>query len=87
MLDYYIRQTGQGVEIALDQSEAPSALTNDSNKIYLGLNVHGKKRSDLAKKNDPNATQDRVSALPLVWIAAESGAKSVVEYLAGPRSL
>ncbi|KAG6823211.1 hypothetical protein H0H92_011049, partial [Tricholoma furcatifolium] len=87
MLDYYIRQTGQGVEIALDHSEAPSALTNDSNKIYLGLNVHGKKRSDLAKKNDPNATQDTVSVLPLVWIAAESGAKSVVEYLAGPRPL
>ncbi|KAG6828432.1 hypothetical protein H0H92_008006 [Tricholoma furcatifolium] len=87
MLDYYIRQTGQGVEIALDQSEAPVALTNDSNKIYLGLNVHGKKRSDLAKKNDPNATQDTVSVLPLVWIAAESGAKSVVEYLAGPRPL
>ncbi|KAG6826323.1 hypothetical protein H0H92_000324 [Tricholoma furcatifolium] len=80
ILDYYIRETGQGIEIALDQSEAVVS-------VNLGLDVHGNKRSDLAKKNDPNATQSTVPVFPLLWIATESGAKSVVEYLAGPRPL
>jgi hypothetical protein len=74
ILDEYIRRTGNGIDITGAQESAkigpiPIAI-NDENKIYLGLNVHGKKRVDLAKKNDPNATgYDSPTTTPLVWRA------------------
>ncbi|KAF9475283.1 ankyrin [Pholiota conissans] len=95
ILDEYIRRTGDGIDIDVAkkvgdvpaESELPIA-TNDVNKIYLGLNVHGKKRTDLAKKNDPNATgyDDRV-VYPLVWRAASSKAKDILTYLNSNRPL
>ena len=94
ILDEYIRRTGAGVNIEGARKQAGMkegegelpVITNDENKLYLGLNVNGKKRMDLARKNDPNATNnDEVKVLPLVWLAASSGAKDIVSYLASDR--
>ncbi|KAH9483204.1 hypothetical protein JR316_0005308 [Psilocybe cubensis] len=89
ILDEYLRRTGDGLDIALVKKEAnvkedlPIA-TNDANKMYLGLDVHGKKRIDLARKNDPNATHDageEKRKVPLLWRAIKLGAKNIIEYL------
>jgi hypothetical protein len=85
ILNEYIRRTGNGINIAGAQESVkigpiPIAI-NDENKIYLGLNVHGKKRVDLAKKNDPNATGDSPASTPLVWRAIRAKAAAVVSYL------
>ena len=94
ILDEYIRRTGSGVNIEGARKQAGMkegegelpVITNDDNKLYLGLNVHGKKRMDLARKNDPNAMNNvEVKVLPLVWRAASSGAKDIVSYLATDR--
>lgn len=94
ILDEYIRRTGSGVNIegarkqaGMKQGEGElPVITNDENKLYLGLNVHGKKRMDLARKNDPNAMNNvEVTMFPLVWRAAILGAKDIVNYLATDR--
>jgi hypothetical protein len=94
ILDEYIRRTGSGVNIEGARKQAGMkegegelpVITNDDNKLYLGLNVHGKKRMDLARKNDPNAMNNaEVKVLPLVWRAASLGAKDIVNYLATDR--
>ncbi|KAG7089910.1 hypothetical protein E1B28_011543 [Marasmius oreades] len=52
------------------------------------LNVYGKKRKDLARKNDPNANQEEpLVKLPLVWRAAVVGASHIVDYLKSDRPL
>ncbi|KAG5637903.1 hypothetical protein H0H81_002731 [Sphagnurus paluster] len=86
MLDEYIRRTGQGFEIPQENAEQEVAARNDKSRVYLGLTVHGKKRADLAKKNDPNATPV-AQIFPLLWKAADQGAKSIVEYLSGEKPL
>ncbi|KAJ7775677.1 ankyrin repeat protein [Mycena maculata] len=90
MLDEYIRRTGLGLKIlnptAHREEEIP--VVNDKNKVYLGLSVHGKKRTDLAKRNDPNASQTEVQKeIPLVWQAVSHNATSVLDYLLGDRPL
>jgi hypothetical protein len=86
ILNEYIRRTGGGIDFTSAQESVnvgsiPIAI-NDENKIYLGLNVHGKKRIDLAKKNDPNATWYDISArTPLVWKAIKAKAAAIVSYL------
>jgi len=94
ILDEYIRRTGSGVNIEGARKQAGMkegegelpVITNDENKLYLGLNVHGKKRMDLARKNDPNAMNNaEVEVLPLVWRAASLGAKDIINYLATDR--
>jgi hypothetical protein len=89
MLDEYIRRTGGGIDVKNIKENGPEIVaTNDTNKLYLGLHVHGKKRTDLAKKNDRNATQTRTGTeFPLLWKACLAGAKGIVEYLAGDRPL
>jgi hypothetical protein len=85
ILDEFIRRTGYGLdfEVAKKATEHLPPIVNDENRQYLGLNVHGKKRADLARKNDPNAGYDSGSrTTPLVWRAAKSGATSIIEYLA-----
>lgn len=86
ILDEYIKRTGDGVDVIEAQGSSKAgplpAAINDENKIYLGLNVHGKKRADLAKKNDPNAARDSGGAEPpLLWRAIKEKAASVVSYL------
>ncbi|KAF8075783.1 ankyrin repeat protein [Lyophyllum atratum] len=86
MLNEYIRKTGLGVEVQQDHTDQEVRARNDKNRLYLGLTVHGKKRTDLAKMNDPNATQG-FDLYPLVWKAADKGATKIVEYLAGDHPL
>nr|GAT51113.1 ankyrin repeat protein [Mycena chlorophos] len=91
MLDEFIRRTGRGIRIEVAKTEEGLApVVNDKNKVYLGLNVHGKKRTDLAKRNDPNGTgNDDVDAFqaPLVWKAVSFGSTKVLDYLLGGRPL
>ncbi|KAH9483227.1 hypothetical protein JR316_0005331 [Psilocybe cubensis] len=70
----------------------PTSTTNDANKVYAGLNVHGKKRLDLARKNDPDASDfdDDSDAegrrdIPLLWQAIQVGAKEIIAYLRSER--
>lgn len=90
ILDEYIRRTGHGVDLSVAHKddaggEQPS---NDKYKIYLGLSVHGKKRSDLAKKNDPNAAEnENPFVVPMLWKAAQARAHHIVDYLCGDRPL
>ncbi|KAJ3512423.1 hypothetical protein NLJ89_g3531 [Agrocybe chaxingu] len=92
ILDEYLRRTGAGIDVGEAQKESSDTKptqesTNDKSGIYLGLNVHGKKRADLAKKNDPNVGEAEEKEPPLVWRAAEQKAKEVVSYLASDRPL
>jgi len=87
ILDEYIRRTGAGINVAQVNKEgegsAIPAIVNDQNKIYLGLNVHGKKRMDLAKKNDPDAAVTNTSQeeIPLVWDAIRKKSAGILKYL------
>ncbi|CAK5281900.1 unnamed protein product [Mycena citricolor] len=92
MLDELMRRTGRGIEHALmahrdklaEAEEEDVPAVNDKNRIYLGLNVHGKKRADLAKRNDPDADgsgSDSRAGVPLLWLAIQSGKTRTVEYL------
>ena len=89
ILDEYIRRTGSGIDMISNKKDSGdtevTAAVNDENKIYLGLNVHGKKRADLARANDPNADSASRYEIPILWKAAKAKAKDVVEYLAGDR--
>jgi hypothetical protein len=89
MLDEYIRRTGLGINImaAHKEGEEDVPVFNDKNKVYLGLSVHGKKRMDLAKKNDPNADHLDREDFPLLWKASLAGAQGIVDYLSGDRPL
>jgi len=75
ILEEYIRHTGEG--LALPEEKSSSDVGNVETdydvdfKLYMGLNVHGKKRKDLAKKSDPNAPQTvDAKVIPLLWRAA-----------------
>ena len=89
MLDEYIRRTGVGIEIALaaddENTDYPDTAPGsaDDRKLYFGLLVHGKKRKDLARKNDPDAQEDDDPTLPLLWRALKAGALKTVDYLSG----
>lgn len=92
MLDEFIRRSGLGLAIEVhhgsDQEGETPVVLNDKNRVYLGLNVHGKKRGDLAKRGDPNAVHsDGSEEIPLVWRAAQAGATAVIQYLLTDRPL
>ncbi|KAF7333042.1 Ankyrin repeat protein [Mycena venus] len=90
MLDEYIRRTGSGIRIQTIAQDGDEIIpvVNDKNKVYLGLNVHGKKRTDLAKRNDPDASQQEEAVeFPLVWRAVSVSAKSILDYLQTDRPL
>ncbi|KDQ65163.1 hypothetical protein JAAARDRAFT_188410 [Jaapia argillacea MUCL 33604] len=93
MLDELIRRTGYGINVTSspqhDGADVEQSKSTRKRTIYLGLNVHGKKRNDLARKGDPNANQadQNANATPLVWSAALAGATNVLEYLSGPRPI
>ncbi|PFH47157.1 hypothetical protein AMATHDRAFT_68340 [Amanita thiersii Skay4041] len=85
MLDELIRKTGQGIDLNVMKREGKVDLpVTDKNKLYLGLNVHGKKRADLARKNDPDATSE-IQDFPLLWRALRQGAQKIVDYVSGER--
>ncbi|PPQ83598.1 hypothetical protein CVT25_006348 [Psilocybe cyanescens] len=94
ILDEYIHRTGEGLDTALVKKnsvktgEESAVAIDDANKMYLGLNVHGKKRIDLAQKNDPDAAPDtgqETKTVPLLWKAIGLGAKAVVKYIGSDR--
>ncbi|KAG8918587.1 hypothetical protein FRC00_012297 [Tulasnella sp. 408] len=98
MLDAYIRRTGDGLNLpkpkAKESTETraqanPDDDDDEESKIYLGLNVHGKKRKDLARKEDPNAPyqSDDGSKAPIGWRAASKQAIAILEYLNGPKAI
>jgi hypothetical protein len=89
MLDEYIRRTGSGIKITTaPEGDEDIPVLTDKNKVYLGLNVHGKKRMDLAKRNDPDASQNAEPVeTPLVWQAVSKGAFSILDYLQSDRPL
>ncbi|KAG8916812.1 hypothetical protein FRC00_014360 [Tulasnella sp. 408] len=57
--------------------------------MYLGLNVNGKKRKDLVRREDPNAPyeHDDECKVPMGWRAASAQALAILEYLNGPRAI
>ncbi|KAF9266483.1 ankyrin [Marasmius fiardii PR-910] len=91
LLNEYIKRTGRGVHVKTaneGHEEEETRAVNDGNKVYYGLNVHGKKRRDLARKNDPNANQEEpLEKPPLVWRAAAARATRIVDYLKSDRPL
>lgn len=87
LLDEYIRRTGQGIEVPQKNETTGDVPQRPKGKEYWGLNVHGKKRRDLASKGDPNFRYKTASKIPLVWSAAKHGALGVLEYLNSDRPL
>ena len=88
LLDEYIRRTGEGIEVPQKKNEGTEdGPQRPQRKEYWGLNVHGKKRRDLASRGDPNSRHTTGSKIPLVWSASKRGALSVLEYLNSDRPL
>lgn len=90
MLDEYIRCTGYGIFLPTKKAEKNDGVVEKpKGKEYWGLNVHGKKRKDLATKDDPNAGSDKdsIGPTPLVWTAIQHGAGDILKYLATERPL
>ncbi|KAK0490248.1 ankyrin repeat protein [Armillaria novae-zelandiae] len=89
MLDMCIRRSGHGIYFisVLSDGQEDSHIINDESRIYLGLNVHGKKRKDLARGSYPDADNSEDDFTPLVWRAALAGATKVVQYLGSRRPL
>jgi hypothetical protein len=86
MLDVLIRKTGWGLDLG-DAPEEPITEGEDKNcsskaALYLGLDVHGKKRKDLASHSDPNSRHGSMAKTPMLWKAIRANATSVIEYLA-----
>ncbi|KAK0448182.1 ankyrin repeat protein [Armillaria borealis] len=90
MLDTCIRRSGHGISFVSahsDEQEGFHHIVNDESRLYLGLNVHGKKRKDLAKESYPDADSSEDDPTPLLWQAALAGATKVVQYLGSRRPL
>lgn len=93
MLDELIRRAGAGIivpqpaEDAKENNEGQPDASTSVRRLYLGLTVNGKKRKDLAIKNDPNAVPSQGEEKPLVLRAAMLGAHEVLKYLHGSRPL
>jgi hypothetical protein len=91
MLDYIIRRFGFGISIGNDEQEHEPASDDHDGKVpngkktsktYLGLNVQGRKRKDLATKGDPDApTMVMRNDLPLIWLAAQLNASKILTWL------
>lgn len=93
MLEFVIRKYGYGLpsmeeddhEPQDEEGGGPKKKTSD---IYLGLNVQGKKRKDLARAADPNApTVYAARTLPLIWRAAQAEAHKALTWLTTPGPL
>jgi hypothetical protein len=86
MLDELTRRTGVGIPIPSDTAKNPNATQKESveERVYLGLKVGGKRRSNIAQQ---------VQKVPMTYnydllrAAIYSGSTKVVEYLAGPRPI
>ena len=87
MLDFFIRKSGIGLGVSEEEEDDPQEI--EKPRTYLGLDVHGVKRKDLAKRNDPDAPQwvHRPYHIPLLWSAATEGATKILDWLATPAPL
>jgi hypothetical protein len=93
MLDEYLRRTGVGVPVVLRKEPAEeedlekevetSDKVRSKKRVYYGLDVHGKKRKDLARHGDPDAHErsQPTTKTPILWDAAQKGAIKIVKYL------
>jgi len=95
-LDLFIRKFGFGLgveeeEVEVEEVDDPQVIEamKEMPRTYLGLDVHGVKRKDLAKRNDPDAPPRvyRPDHKPLLWSAATEGATKVLDWLATPAPL
>jgi hypothetical protein len=96
MLDEYIRRTGEGIVLKKPEDK-PDATTTDQDenldedgpRVYLGLNVHGKKRKDLAAEANNQNHRDYYPSddIPMLWHAARSGSIAILRYLASEQPL
>ncbi len=84
ILDEFIRRTGAGIVVD------PKAISRETEgaarhefSVYLGLNVHGKKRKDLAVQlnRDHTIHSNNERVLPLLWQAACYGSRKIMKYL------
>jgi hypothetical protein len=92
LLDLLIRKFGIGLGVSEEEEDGDPQgpqVVQKVPKTYLGLDVHGVKRKDLAKQNDPNAPRwiQQSNHLPLLWSAATKGANKVINWLATPAPL
>ncbi|PBK72133.1 ankyrin [Armillaria solidipes] len=90
MLDMCIRRSGHDisfVSVHSDEQEGFHHIANDESRVYMGLNVHGKKRKDLARESYPDADSSEDDPTPLLWQPALAGATKVVQYLGSRRPL
>ncbi|KAH6867498.1 hypothetical protein BKA70DRAFT_402642 [Coprinopsis sp. MPI-PUGE-AT-0042] len=67
ILHKYIRRSGHGIDFeqAKKAIEHLPPVVNDKSRVYLGLNINGKKRADLARKNDPKVIEYLAGDKPL----------------------
>jgi hypothetical protein len=87
ILDEYIRRTGTGIHLPEKRvAKETGASERPKGKEYWGLNVHGKKRKDLAIPNAPGEL-DMIGPIPLVWKAVQTFAPAILTYLASERPL
>ncbi|KAF8265333.1 hypothetical protein EI94DRAFT_356458 [Lactarius quietus] len=85
MLDEFIRRSGVGIPIPSDtKSDAATKSKVSEQRIYLGLKVGGKRRTDFAR-NRKYQCQTHRHNYDLLRSAIRSGATKVIDYLAGPR--
>jgi hypothetical protein len=92
MLDLFIRKLGIGLEFSEEEDEDEDPQETEAIKVpktYLGLDVRGVKRKDLAKRNDPDAPQRVLQPhhIPLLWSAAAKSATKIIDWLATPAPL
>lgn len=93
MMDDFIRRTGLGITLTPEPSEHEDDKAADKKskkREYFGLNFHGVKRKDLAKKSDPDAPQTFESTqdpVPLLWTIARNGLVETIKYLASERPI
>jgi hypothetical protein len=89
LLDLSIRKFGTGLAVSEEEEDDDPPGTEAIKKMpktYLGLDVHGVKRKDLAKRSDPDAPQ-QADHIPLLWSAANKGATKIIDWLATPAPL
>lgn len=93
LLDEYIRQTGFGVTIKAqatdDSAVGATSKGRRRRREYLGLNVDGKKRGDLAQAAEEHHYSGGTEyfRIPLLWQAVQAGSRNIIDYLATHKPL
>lgn len=88
-LDELIRRAGVGIHIESleeesnegDDAEADNTRKRSQPRFYQGLSIHGQKKANLARMNDPDRQVNNTDPTPLLHSACASGAEKVITYL------